>query len=284
MNAEKFQYSLHINQRAAIELGIESVTQAIIFEYLVKASTWAEPVDMNGEIFHFVARTLTSSQLPLLNLEADTIYRHYKRLKKIGLIEYKKHKGKDCIRVTEKARSYFFGNKSEITTKVSDKNSEIIPSSERETDSKEDNSEQNPNTVGNESDILVNTNKNKTTTTRTEQTLIWHPAIPRSYRPSFVKVSNGHSESHIQDAVDELAGRMDSGETIRNPVGYFKTLLNQIRDKCFVPTYSIDIKESRRKKATAERNMKRFIEESEKSRIRMIEEQGMKPSIARVKY
>jgi len=120
------KYNLHINQKSATELGIKNVNQAIIFDLLTSASTWSETEIIKGVVYYWVARQKIVTELPLLNLKSDTIYRHLKSLAELDLIVYIKKGKKDCIKVSEKGKKYlsehYVGNKSE-----KDENSEINP-------------------------------------------------------------------------------------------------------------------------------------------------------------
>lgn len=137
------KYTLHINQKQAIELGITNVNQAHVFDLLTGMSTWAEPEIIDGDVFYWVSRSRISEELSLLNLKPDTIYRHLKTLAELGLIEYRKSGKKDCARVTKKGASYYVGNKSESSKNTM---SEINPKNNK-------NSEINPNHyVGNKSE------------------------------------------------------------------------------------------------------------------------------------
>lgn len=139
------KYTLIINQPKAIELGITNINQAHIYDLLTSVSTWAEPEIINGEVFYWVARQTIANELILLNLKLDTVYRHLRSLSKLGLIEYRKIGKKDCIRITQKGKSYlskndendYVGFKSEFK-----QNSEINPS--KLGNKSEKNSEINP--------------------------------------------------------------------------------------------------------------------------------------------
>lgn len=150
------KYTLHINQALALELGIKNINQAHIFDLLTTASTWAKPEIIGAEVYYWVARQNICTELPLLNLKPDTVYRHLKGLNVLGLIDYQKVGKKDCIRITDLGRKYllknenehYVGNKSELN----------------------ENSEINPNKLGNksENDSEINptyptTNTNPTT-------------------------------------------------------------------------------------------------------------------------
>ncbi len=273
MSNEKFQYSLHINQRAAVELGIENANQAIVFEYLSKAIIWATPVNINGETYHFVARSLTANQLPLLGLKIDTVYRHYNRLKELGLIDYKKYKGMDCIRVTPKAKKYFFGNKAEMTECLSNENSEKNPSYKKGKIACDENTENVPKKCGIKSDILVKTNTRKTTTTGSSfENITWPNSINENLRSSIIRSSLSKPVNQVQTAIDEVAGRIEAGSAIKNPVGYFKSLLDSMANDTFTSAYAVNIAEKRNKELRNKQNLAMILEQSEKSRIAMIEQ------------
>ncbi len=151
------KHSIHVNQKQAIELGLTNVNQAHILDLLTGASTWATPEIVDGQVYYWVSRQRISSELPLLHLKADTIYRHLKSLAEIGLIEYIKKGKKDCMRLTKKGRSYYVGNRSELAM------SETNPS-------EEENSEIDPNHyVGNESENNSDLNPTDPTTNNISQ-------------------------------------------------------------------------------------------------------------------
>ncbi len=132
------KYILHINQEQAIKLGMTNTNQAIIFDLLTSASTWAEPIIYENKVYYWVARQVVVKELPLLDLKEDTVYRHFKFLDEIDLINYIKVSKKDCINITKKGKKYAFstmsetnpnyyvGNKSELGNE-SEKNSDLNP-------------------------------------------------------------------------------------------------------------------------------------------------------------
>jgi DNA-binding PadR family transcriptional regulator len=141
------KHSIHVNQKQAIELGLTNVNQAHILDLLTGASTWATPEIVDGQVYYWVSRQRISSELPLLHLKADTIYRHLKSLSEIGLIEYIKKGKKDCMRLTKKGRSYYVGNRSELAmseTNPSDEESSEIDPNHYVGNESENNSDLNP--------------------------------------------------------------------------------------------------------------------------------------------
>ncbi|MEW5832328.1 MAG: helix-turn-helix domain-containing protein [Campylobacterota bacterium] len=107
------KYTLNINQQQAIALGLKNATEAIIFGMICDCATWAEPVIIDSEVFYWTSRSKFVSDLPLLDLKVDTVYRYLKSLEKLGLISYKKQGVKDCVKLTKLGKSYYVGKKSE---------------------------------------------------------------------------------------------------------------------------------------------------------------------------
>ena len=122
-----YKIILFVNQQKCIELGITSINQAHVFDMVANGNKWAAEVLHNEMVYYWMARQAISEQLPLLNLKPDTIYRHLKSLSELGLIEHIKIGKKDCVRLTEKGKSYYVGNKSEFTMSEINPNSEINP-------------------------------------------------------------------------------------------------------------------------------------------------------------
>jgi len=107
------KYTIAINQKQAIELGLTNINQLFIFDLLTSAQSWAKTIIIDGESHYWVARQVIAEQLPILNLKPDTVYRHLMELSRLGLISYMKHGNMDCINITEKGKSYQFGSKSD---------------------------------------------------------------------------------------------------------------------------------------------------------------------------
>lgn len=182
------KYTLTVNQKACFDLGIKNINQAHIFSLLMSASTWAKGYLMpDNEISYWVARQVVCDELPLLNMKPDTVYRHMKSLSELGVIDYQKDGKKDMIRVTKKGKKYlssrYVGNKSELGNSTM---SEINPS-------KQQNSEINPNLLGNKSEknseinptyqdtsIISTTNKSSKEKQPAKSTETWN-AYSRAY-------------------------------------------------------------------------------------------------------
>ena len=98
------KFNLYVNQEKAIKLGIKNIQQAIIFDLLTTASTWATPETIDNEVYYWVSRTKICELLPLLKIKPDTAYRYLKELHNLGLIDYRKKGKKDLIKITNKGR------------------------------------------------------------------------------------------------------------------------------------------------------------------------------------
>jgi DNA-binding PadR family transcriptional regulator len=141
------RFNLHINQVKAVELGMK-LNQAHIFDLLTTASTWCKPINKGKKVYYWVSRTVICDELPLLDLKPDTVYRHFKTLHKLGLIDHQKDGKKDLIRVTEKGKKYLSDTMSEINPKTSKKH--YVGNKSEKDDSTM--SEINPNKLGNKSE------------------------------------------------------------------------------------------------------------------------------------
>lgn len=121
-----------INQLKAVEWGL-NLSQAAIFAFCYELPAWAETVIINDEIFYFAARQKGVIEMPIVTEKPDTIYRIFKTLEERGLVVWRKFDGKDCIKLTEKAKLWnsenfpSVGKKSEITRKKIRDNSENFP-------------------------------------------------------------------------------------------------------------------------------------------------------------
>ena len=126
------KYIININQAKALELGIINLNQAIIFDILTTASSWAKKIKIDKDDYFWISRGFIVGELPLLKLKEDTVYRHLKNLSELGLIEYTKSGTKDCVKISKKGKKY----------------SEIFPKKVGTKSEKEQNSEINPLKLG----------------------------------------------------------------------------------------------------------------------------------------
>jgi uncharacterized phage protein (TIGR02220 family) len=163
---KEMKYTLVINQKQSIELGITNVNQSLILGLIADAHTWAEHELVDGQIYYWTARQAIAKEIPLANLKPDSVYRHLKKLSELGLIDYVKNGKKDCCRLTKLGKSYYVGNESEIS-----KNSEINPSkfgnkSEKDSEINPTYQYTNINSNTNISEIIADLNKKANTSYR----------------------------------------------------------------------------------------------------------------------
>ena len=106
------RYSFMVHQKFAKEAGITTGNALLVFEILATASEWADQVCLGEECYNFTARQMVSEELTLWGLKPDTVYRHFKSLVELGLIEFKKRGKQDLTRLTDKGKSVFGDTKS----------------------------------------------------------------------------------------------------------------------------------------------------------------------------
>lgn len=196
------QYNININQKQAMELWIRNINQAVIFDTLTKASTWCDEIVIDSKVFYWVSRTKIIEEHPILDIKSDTAYRHLKALADLELIEYVKSWKKDCVRITEKGKSYisdaYVGNKSE----------------------KEENSETDPNKSGNKSE---NNSETDPTYHNTNNITI---QIDTSKREKFNEQDIYIAKAFIQK---QSTYHQVMSELKKDPEGYIKKQADEVR-------------------------------------------------------
>ncbi len=95
----------NINNQKCLEWGINA-THGALFDLLNLSAAWAKEIVVDGEVYYWVSRTVVIEQLPLYFSKKDTVYRCLKNLAEKGLIEYRKDGDKDCIKLTEKGKTW----------------------------------------------------------------------------------------------------------------------------------------------------------------------------------
>ena len=178
------KYSLYINQKQAIDLGISNINQAHIFDLLTGMAAWAEPVVIDGVIFYWAARQVIARDLALLNMKPDTVYRHLKSLQDLGLINYTKDGKKDCVKITDKGKTYYVGNRSELA-----QDPEIDPTK-----------------LGNRSEKHSDLNP-------TYPTTIKHQALKRETRAKFIRPTELIIDAYAEEKKLNLIGFFDHYES-----------------------------------------------------------------------
>ena len=177
------KYTIYVNQAKAIDLGLTNINQAMIFDLLTTASTWAKPTTIDGEIYYWVARQAIVKELPILGLKPDTVYRHLKSIADLGIIDYKKDGKKDCIRVTNKGKSYLSNTMSETNPSAYVGNESELPL----------NTEMNPSKCGNESENNSEIDPTYPTTITNQATNLSTPPNPQGGKVIAIRVSKSES-------------------------------------------------------------------------------------------
>jgi len=148
-----FAWGVWVNQKEAVRLKL-SLPQAFVFAYMYD-NYGKEWVTMLEDGWCWLAKDKIAEELPILDSEGDTIYRHWKVLEKAGLLKLKTISNKSCYKLTMKAKSWGFsgservGSESEVGSESDPK--EVGPESELGSD-QNPRSDQNPTKVGSESE------------------------------------------------------------------------------------------------------------------------------------
>lgn len=126
------RYSLSIDQPKSVEWGL-NINQAHLFSLLTQLNMWAQEIIIDGKTYYFASRNMVIKEIPLCYSKPDTVYKAFCKLRDLNLIEYKKFGSKDLIRIAEKGMSWnrFKSDNSEINPNElgnkSESNSEINP-------------------------------------------------------------------------------------------------------------------------------------------------------------
>ena len=116
------RFNTSINNIKCLEWGINA-NQGALFDLLYQASSWADTVILDNEVYYHVSRNLVIEELPLYYNKPDTVYRSFGDLHDRGLIVYRKDGKKDLMKLTEKGKEWNkkLGNKSEKKPKLGNK-------------------------------------------------------------------------------------------------------------------------------------------------------------------
>jgi hypothetical protein len=98
-------YSVTIDNVTSKSWGL-SIQEAYLFAWIYTIPSWASRVSIENKDFYYASKNKAIADLPLLSDKIDTIYRYYKSLEALELIELKKVDGKDFISLTEKAKTW----------------------------------------------------------------------------------------------------------------------------------------------------------------------------------
>lgn len=102
------QYTLNINQPAAIALGM-NMSECAVMCLLVTMPAWAARETVDGKDFHLMTDSKLVQELPLVSGSAATFRRLIDQLVKKGLVEKILVNRMRYLRCTEKAMTWVFG-------------------------------------------------------------------------------------------------------------------------------------------------------------------------------
>lgn len=124
------RFNTLINNQKCLEWGLNA-NQGALFDLLNQLSSWANPVIIENKIYFHISRNKIVEELPLFYTKADTVYRHFKKLEELDLIEYIKQGKKDLVSITSKGKTWNEIRNSEMNPSKfgneSEKNSEMNP-------------------------------------------------------------------------------------------------------------------------------------------------------------
>lgn len=121
------RYSTLIDNKTSLEWGL-SVHLSYLFSWIYDLPSWSDRIIIGSDVFYFASRFKAIEELPMLTDKPDTMYRYYKKLESMELIEVKKIDGKDYITLLNKSKAW--NNYSEINPtngNISELNSEKNP-------------------------------------------------------------------------------------------------------------------------------------------------------------
>jgi len=117
------EYSININQKAAVENGL-NIKHAALLDFFSKYALWCDHYMLDDKCYYFISRTSVLRELPLIFSDSDRVFRFYKQLHNAGFIEYRKYNKMDLIHVPFKTKQLFF---LEYAKKGNTENSGKIP-------------------------------------------------------------------------------------------------------------------------------------------------------------
>lgn len=92
-----------------------NLSESALFAWLFSVPSWAEKAILDGEVWHFAARSKAIEETGgIITDKPDTIYRLYKSLESKGVIRWQKIGPKDYIQITAKGACWNSDKKTEV--------------------------------------------------------------------------------------------------------------------------------------------------------------------------
>ena len=108
------KFSIYINQLSIIENGLDiDIIEASILNFIIEfsKSEAIQKIEENGVVYFWISYEKVCSELPILKLKKDSVYRRIKKLCEVGLLEqYGKGKelGKSFFALTKECEKLNF--------------------------------------------------------------------------------------------------------------------------------------------------------------------------------
>lgn len=99
------QYNITINQVKALAWGLNP-PQALLFSFVYGCPSWAQAVEIDGQVYFFLAKGKICEELPLLTDKPDTAYRLLKQLKDKGLLLLTSQGRRTLVALTELGKTW----------------------------------------------------------------------------------------------------------------------------------------------------------------------------------
>lgn len=99
------KFSINVNQKVCVDLGL-TFKHGALLDLLTQLSTWANDEVIEGSTYYSLSYNKVIDELPTVFDKEDTVYRHLKKLRELGLLEQKKA-GKNqlnFVRLTAKGK------------------------------------------------------------------------------------------------------------------------------------------------------------------------------------
>ena len=114
---------------------------------------------------------------------------------------------------------------------------------------------------------IIESPKNTTTTTNT---LVWSEKLTAAHHDSILSLSQNVEPVVVQLLLDELTGQI---ENIKNPVGYFRTLLQSYNSGEFIPAKALHVQSSRESRKRTELAVEEARKHGEERLERLVKQQ-----------
>lgn len=99
---------ININQKQMVELWMKKLQEWVILDYILKANSWANSVNVEGRTFFEVRVWKIISDLPVLNIWTRALQLSIKTLIDVWLLDKVIQNNKPYYAPTEKTKSYVF--------------------------------------------------------------------------------------------------------------------------------------------------------------------------------